>query len=116
MACCTLADGTVRGKLNESLSHDQDVEVVALEPGPGERIVGFFGRSDWERGVNGIREFGIVTAPKGVELPDSVYDVAELKNTDGGIEGVGRRPKGPKGMRRPLTSAIMMRTEAWIDV
>lgn len=54
------------------------------EPTESERIIGFYGRSEWGRGFDGIEEFGIITAPKGVELPDSIYDLPELQNTDGG--------------------------------
>lgn len=82
----TLADGTVRGELHENDGYGSDVEIVPLEPELGEKIVGFFGRSDWKRSFNGIQEFGIITAPQGVELPECVYDMPELKNTDGGLE------------------------------
>ncbi|CZR69422.1 related to jacalin-like lectin domain-containing protein [Phialocephala subalpina] len=56
----------------------------ALEAAENERIIGFYGRSDWGRGWSGIEEFGIITAPKDVELPESIYDLPELQNTDGG--------------------------------
>ncbi|KAK1996003.1 hypothetical protein LX36DRAFT_724094 [Colletotrichum falcatum] len=32
---------------------------------------------------DGLVEFGVITAPKGVELPDQVYGMKELQNTDG---------------------------------
>lgn len=54
------------------------------EPTESENIIGFYGRSDWGRGFSAIREFGIITAPKNVELPVSIYDLPELQNTDGG--------------------------------
>lgn len=82
----TLADGTVRGELHEKDHYRQALEIIALEPGPEEKIVGFFGRSDWKCGFNGIQEFGIITAPKDQELPEILYDMDELKNTDGGLE------------------------------
>lgn len=31
-------------------------------------------------------EFGILTAPKGVELPEVAYTMTELQNLDGGVE------------------------------
>lgn len=34
---------------------------------------------------DGVVEFGILTAPKGVELPDSVYTMTELQNLDGTV-------------------------------
>lgn len=54
------------------------------EPAANEKIVGFYGRSDYAGGFCGIEEFGIITAPKDVELPEIVYDLPELQNTDGG--------------------------------
>lgn len=54
------------------------------EPAESEKIIGFYGTSDWGRGFNGIQEFGIITAPKNVELPAIIYDLPELQNTDGG--------------------------------
>lgn len=84
----TLADGTVGGELHENDRYGQHAEIVTLKPDAGERIVGFFGRSDWKRGFNGIQEFGIITAPSAAVLPESMYDLAELKNTDGGLEEV----------------------------
>jgi hypothetical protein len=55
-----------------------------LEPAENEKIVGFYGRSDYAGCFCGIEEFGIITTPKDVELPESVYDLPELQNTDGG--------------------------------
>ncbi|KAL0265009.1 hypothetical protein SLS55_000965 [Diplodia seriata] len=81
----TLADGTVRGELNSDGNEDCSDGVGVLEPGPDEHIVGFFGRSDWGRGFDGIHEFGIITAPRDVDLPERVYEMDELKNTDGGV-------------------------------
>ncbi|TVY87814.1 putative zinc metalloproteinase [Lachnellula willkommii] len=73
-----LSDGTAGGYLyKDSSSH-------VLEPAENEKIVGFYGRSDYNRGFCGIEEFGIITAPKDVELPEIVYDLPELQNTDGG--------------------------------
>lgn len=59
-------------------------KVVAPEPPPGERIIGFHGRSWWGDNLDAVAEFGIITAPKDLELPDAVYEMDELKNTDGG--------------------------------
>ena len=30
-------------------------------------------------------EFGIIIAPKNIELPMEVYELSELQNTDGGL-------------------------------
>lgn len=46
--------------------------------------MGFFGKSWWGPNFSGLAEFGIITAPKDFALPDVVYDMEELKNTDGG--------------------------------
>ncbi|TVY40044.1 putative zinc metalloproteinase [Lachnellula subtilissima] len=73
-----LSDGTAGGYLYEDSSSQ------ALEPAENEKIVGFYGRSDYRGGFCGIEEFGIITAPKDGELPDIVYDLPELQNTDGG--------------------------------
>ncbi|EJD32777.1 hypothetical protein AURDEDRAFT_77464 [Auricularia subglabra TFB-10046 SS5] len=78
-----LANGTFGGDRDWDERDKEFMEV--LEAGPDERIVGFFGRSDWGRGFEGVQELGIITAPKNAELPDSVYDLPELKNTDGGL-------------------------------
>lgn len=55
-----------------------------VEPTKSEKIIGFYGRSDWGRGFSGIQEFGIITAPINAELPANIYDLPELQNTDGG--------------------------------
>lgn len=61
------------------------------EPAENEKIIGFYGRSDWnDRGCCGVEEFGIITAPRNVELPEIVYDLEELQNTDGGTGSVSR--------------------------
>ena len=58
-------------------------------PAAGEKIIGFYGQSDFDRGFMGIQEFGIITASKDVELPEIIYDMSELQNTDGGLGAVG---------------------------
>ncbi|KAI4737553.1 hypothetical protein E4T50_11980 [Aureobasidium sp. EXF-12298] len=68
----TLSDGTKAGVLNR-YNHVDDIKV--MEPGPGERIVGFHGISGFY-----THEFGIVTAPKDVELPVHTYDMRQLQN------------------------------------
>lgn len=56
------------------------------EPSSGHKIIGFFGRSRWDPGhCCPVHEFGIVTAPRDVELPTAVYKMSELQNTDGGV-------------------------------
>ncbi|KAK2006064.1 zinc metallo proteinase [Colletotrichum eremochloae] len=75
------------GKAGGALSGYEDEpqeETLALEVQSDERIVGFYGRSWWGHHFDGLVEFGIITAPNGVELPDQVYKMKELQNTDGG--------------------------------
>lgn len=76
----TLSDGTKAGALNTYASPSRNLTKV-LEPGPGERIVGFYGTSEYY-----TQEFGIVTAPKDVELPPQTYDMPQLQN----IQAKGR--------------------------
>jgi hypothetical protein len=57
---------------------EDDPQVVTLMPEDDEVIVGFFGHSELDYGFT--HEFGILTAPKDVELPDQVYDLPELRN------------------------------------
>lgn len=70
----TLSDGTKAGALNTYASAAKNLTKV-LKPGPGERIVGFYGTSE-----HYTQEFGIVTAPKDVELPPQTYDMPQLQN------------------------------------
>ncbi|EEH20273.2 hypothetical protein PABG_02532 [Paracoccidioides brasiliensis Pb03] len=77
-----LKDGTEGGRLSGFEGHVE--ERCVLEPPPGHRIVGFFGSNWWGCKFNAIFEFGILTAPRGVELPEVVYGMKELMNTDGG--------------------------------
>ncbi|KAJ5168530.1 uncharacterized protein N7482_004124 [Penicillium canariense] len=79
----TLSNGDEWGYLNNGYddnNKDRDNEsseaVVTLKPEEGEVIVGFYGTSDRDSGFT--QEFGILTAPKGVELPESIYDNLEL--------------------------------------
>ena len=46
--------------------------------------MGLYGHSDWGHGWGGPHQFGIIIAPKEIDLPDAVYDMPELKNIDGG--------------------------------
>ena len=55
------------------------------EPAVSERIIGFYGKNDWSRSFCGVMEFGIITAPKNIELPMKVYELPELQNTDSGL-------------------------------
>lgn len=57
--------------------------IVTLKPPIGERIVGFYGRS--ERASGYTANFGIITAPKDIVLPDWIFGMEELKNVDGGL-------------------------------
>ncbi|KAL2828302.1 putative peptidase family-domain-containing protein [Aspergillus pseudoustus] len=86
----TLSNGESWGHLNhrnynsddedeDNLESDRDSDSVeVLEPEDGEMIVGFYGQSDVHSGFT--YQFGILTAPSGVELPDVVYDMPELRN------------------------------------
>lgn len=81
----TLSNGDEWGCLNEDWEEDdddseqaEDEPVVTLQPGHDEVIVGFFGQSDRNSGFT--YQFGILTAPKGVDLPEVVYDMPELNN------------------------------------
>lgn len=75
------------------------------EPPSGERIVGFYGRNYFGENMDGIVEFGIITAPSGVELPVQVYDMPQLQNTDGGLTVSGPRARAAScvGSKPPLT-------------
>ncbi|KAJ5894615.1 hypothetical protein N7495_006306 [Penicillium taxi] len=79
----TLSNGEEWGELNEVGNNDveEDNGLTVLEPSEGEVIVGFFGQS--LKGCGYTAEFGILTAPKGVQLPDTVYDF--IKNEDDGV-------------------------------
>jgi hypothetical protein len=73
---------------NEDEEEEEDTEeeglngdntgVVTLMPEDNEVIVGFYGHSEPRSGYT--YEFGILTAPKALELPDVVYDLPELRN------------------------------------
>ncbi|KAK2028139.1 zinc metallo proteinase [Colletotrichum zoysiae] len=78
-----LGNGTAGGALS-GYGDEAREETLALEVQGDERIVGFYGRSWWGNHFDGLVEFGIITAPKHVELPDRVYEMKELQNTDGG--------------------------------
>lgn len=81
-----LSNGKAMGALNRGSG--SGTAVTALVPPPGHKIIGFYGRS----GKWGMcHEFGIVCAPNNVELPDSMYDMPELQNTNGGTA-----PRGVK--------------------
>ena len=73
--CMTLSDGTKWGELN--LHENGRNDVRTLLPGDGHRISGFFGRSERETGYT--TQFGLLTVPKDAILPDTVYDLPELR-------------------------------------
>ncbi|KAK6832809.1 hypothetical protein RU639_003859 [Aspergillus parasiticus] len=88
--CMTLSNGDEWGHLNHN-DHDHDSDsdsdngnredgksVVTLEPAEDEVIVGFYGQSHPMSGYT--FEFGILTAPRGVDLPGNVYDLPEFRN------------------------------------
>jgi Putative peptidase family len=83
----TLSNGDEWGALNnpdhsdsedDKDEEDSDDSIVTLEPNGDEVIVGFYGKSGEPSGFT--REFGILTAPRGVELPETVYDLPEFRN------------------------------------
>ncbi|KAJ5630602.1 uncharacterized protein N7484_010702 [Penicillium longicatenatum] len=66
------------GEDDESDDEHEGSSVIALEPNDDEVVVGFYGTS--YSGSGYTFEFGILTAPKEVELPDVVYDMPQLTN------------------------------------
>lgn len=70
----TLSNGHAVGELNSRYNEDES-NITVLEPGKGEKIVGLFGSSSCY-----TNEFGIILAPKDVELPPQTYNLAELQN------------------------------------
>ncbi|KAJ5734253.1 hypothetical protein N7493_003039 [Penicillium malachiteum] len=52
--------------------------LFTLEPAEDRVVVGFYGQSD--PGFGSTHEFGILTVPKDVELPDIVYDMPMFKS------------------------------------
>lgn len=83
----TLADGTVFGTLNEDhLGHDEEEDaIVVLEPEKEEKVVGFFGTSDGFDGY--VFEFGILTLPRGEEVPEEAYGMEEFRRSGQGGQG-----------------------------
>ncbi|PGG99767.1 hypothetical protein GX51_06139 [Blastomyces parvus] len=75
-----LRDGTQGGELS---GYGHVNETCTLEPPQGQRIVGFYGRNWWGHMCDAMLEFGIIMAPRDVELPETVYGMKELMNTDG---------------------------------
>nr|POE78034.1 putative zinc metalloproteinase [Quercus suber] len=80
----TLDNGAAWGELNIRSDGRWKSDITTLTPPLGERIVGFFGKHNGWDGYT--RDFGILTAPKEVDvLPDEVFGMEELRNTDGGL-------------------------------
>ncbi|KAK0102214.1 hypothetical protein ONS95_005839 [Cadophora gregata] len=74
-----MSGGTSGGHL------DENTPVHTLEPSPGHKIVGFYGWSRWGQIFNEVMEFGIITAPGDInDLPEIIYDMPELRNSNGG--------------------------------
>ncbi|KAJ5708092.1 hypothetical protein N7488_007893 [Penicillium malachiteum] len=94
--CATMSNGDQWGFLDKNGDHDSDEDsesataqeheeqhkrgksVFTLEPAEDEVIVGFYGRSGSKSGF--IHRPGILTAPRDVELPETVYDLPEFNN------------------------------------
>ncbi|CAH0022743.1 unnamed protein product [Clonostachys rhizophaga] len=67
-----VSNGEAIGALNEGASK----VTLEMKPNANEEIIGFYGMN----GPDGeCCQFGILKAPKGVPLPDSLYDKAELQ-------------------------------------
>ncbi|TIA11651.1 hypothetical protein D6C80_07354 [Aureobasidium pullulans] len=74
----TLSNGIRKGALNDSEftgSIPVSNKLQVLEPGVGEKIVGFYGTSS-----HYTEEFGIITGPKDEDLPPQTYDMPQLQN------------------------------------
>ncbi|KAK0103842.1 hypothetical protein ONS96_004952 [Cadophora gregata f. sp. sojae] len=79
-----MSGGTSGGHL------DENTPVHTLEPSPGHKIVGFYGWSRWGQIFNEVMEFGIITAPGDInDLPEIIYDMPELRNSNGGNADAG---------------------------
>ncbi|KAK4450854.1 metallopeptidase [Podospora aff. communis PSN243] len=88
-----LSDGNARGAIN-----GKGDGVRVLVPDEGHRIIGFYGTS----GTYGMcQKFGIITAPKDVEPPDSIHDTEELQNN----------PPGRRSKKRKLSMEEHSETE-----
>ena len=75
-----------------STKHHHDANLFPVPPA-NHKIIGFIG-SSFEYGM--CQSFGIVTAPKDVDLPDSVYDLEELQNNTGAAHDARRSSKKRK--------------------
>ncbi|KAK4173667.1 putative peptidase family-domain-containing protein [Triangularia setosa] len=75
-----MSDGRGMGALNAR--HAGGYSTEFLTPGEGRKIIGFFGH----HGAHGnlCTEFGIVTAPRGVNLPEEVYDAEKWEALEPG--------------------------------
>ncbi|KAH8690259.1 putative peptidase family-domain-containing protein [Talaromyces proteolyticus] len=73
----TLSNGDSWGHLN---ADEGSESVVTLQPREDEVIIGLYGNSCGHSGFT--FEFGILTAPESVDLPEQVYNMSELKNSD----------------------------------
>ncbi|KAK7228199.1 hypothetical protein V2G26_000369 [Clonostachys chloroleuca] len=85
-----LSNGKAMGALNKHYSH----AVETLVPDEGQIIVGFYGTTGQHSRCN---EFGIITAPRNIQLPDWLYDMPELQNNPKDGSGSRLRPNdGPR--------------------
>ncbi|KAK4205428.1 putative peptidase family-domain-containing protein [Triangularia verruculosa] len=71
-------DGRSMGALN--MKHAGKGSPEFLTPGKGRKVIGLFGHHG--RGGNLCTEFGIITAPSGVKLPEEVYDPEKWEALD----------------------------------
>lgn len=122
-----LSNGDVKGSLSVGIREPEQVYVLGMfpntlslgsesasnwltiffdtEPPSGERIVGFYGRNYFDKELDGVVEFGIITAPSDVELPAKVYRMPQLQNTDGGLTvSTAHRPGQPTRLREPSSN------------
>ncbi|KAJ5811824.1 hypothetical protein N7474_008125 [Penicillium riverlandense] len=96
------------GESSDGGNQKDDFDVVILEPVEGEVIVGFYGKSD--TGCGFTYEFGILTAPKGVELPDKMIPSAISSNKPGTIDLAQSCSPFDASFRQPLGEKI---TSQW---
>lgn len=78
-------------------------------PKEGHKIVGFYGSSGPYADCN---QFGIITAPRNVELPDYVYDLPELQNNPKDESDGGHRSKRRKMSHRMRSGDDDSQTES----
>ncbi|KAK0662067.1 putative peptidase family-domain-containing protein [Cercophora samala] len=113
-----MGDGRGMGALNAR--HDGGLQTEFLVAGKGRRIIGFFGRHGGQGGL--CSEFGIVTASKGVRLPEEVWDPEkwEVLDQDADVVGEDRKrdaedegeEEGPRAKRKKVEGSPIVEDDA----